>query len=186
MRDHKWLRGALLPLAMLALAASAGCDGKGAAHWLAGRFPGQRARPEPVLAWQEVDPAALVVNNDASRHAVRFSIHVPAGPVALPSPPVVAVEMVFFDPLDGAKVDASATGPRHTVTLLEHKRFAGDTVTMPLAALPLTDVEVVVHNHLRPPPVIRRVRVGRSLAAPAPANTAATATTAAAAVGARP
>jgi len=179
MRDHGRLRGVLVPLAMLAWAASAGCDGKAAAPWLTGRLPGHRARPEPVLAWQEVEPAALVVNNDAALHAVRFSIHVPAGPVATPpSPPVVAVEMVFFDPLDGAKVDASATGPRHTVTLLEHKRFAGDTVTMPLAALPLTDVEVVVHNHLRPPPVIRRVRVGRALAAPAPATSAA--------VGARP
>jgi hypothetical protein len=164
------LRAVLASLAMLALATCTGCDGRGA-KWLADRFPGQHSRPVPVLAWQEVDPAALVVNNDAALHAVRFSVHLPAA-AATKLPPAVALDVAFNDPLDGAKVDASATGPLHTVTLLQHKRFAGDTVATPLPPLPLTDVEVVVHNHLRPPPVIRSVRVGRPLAA-APASTAA-------------
>ena len=176
MRDHKRLGAVLASLAMLALATSAGCDGRGA-KWLADRFPHPHPRPVPVLAWQEVDPAALVVNNDAALHAVRFSVHLPAaaGTTTVPTtpvPPAVALEIAFNDPLDGAKVDASATGPHHTVTLLQHKRFAGDTVGSPLPPLPLTDVEVVVHNHLRPPPVIRSVRVGRPLPV-APASTAA-------------
>ncbi|HEX2657057.1 MAG TPA: hypothetical protein VHU40_02240 [Polyangia bacterium] len=169
MRRSERARPVLAVLAMLALAANAGCDARGAARRLVDRFTGSHAAP--ALAWQDVEPAALVVNNDPVLHAVRFSIHLPpsAGSrkQALPAP--VALELSFQEPIDGAKVDATASGPLHTITLLDHKRFGGDTVAAPLPPLPLTDVEVIVHNHLRPPPVIRRVRVGRPLAAPAPA-----------------
>ena len=151
-------------LAVLALAPVAGCTRRGAADWLAGRLPGERARPAPALAWSSVDPGALAVNDDPAAHAVRFSIHLPAVTAAPAN--LAALEIGFRDRLEGAKVDATARGPRHTLRLLEHKRFAGDIIAIPLAPLPLDDIEVVVHNHLRPPPVIREVRIGRTPGAP--------------------
>lgn len=170
MRRLEPVRLALAALVILTLATGAGCDAREAAKRLAGKLPGTHAAPAPALAWQDLEPAALVVNNDPVLHAVRFSIHLPAsaGPAKPAQPAPLALELGFQDPLDGAKVDATASGPLHTITLLDHKRFGGDTVVAPLPPLPLTDIEVIVHNHLRPPPVIRRARVGRPLAATAP------------------
>ena len=155
----------LAMLATLAMVSATGCDRHRVAAWLAERLPGQRARPEPALVWTNVDPAALVITEEPTLRAVRFSIHLPAIAAARASASnLAALEIGFRDRLDGAKVDARAAGPRHTVHLLDERRFAGDTVVVPLAPLPLTDVEVVVHNHLRPPPVVRQVRLGRRLA----------------------
>lgn len=166
-------RGVVLTMvAMLAMGTASGCDRPRAVAWLAARLPGARTRSEPVLTWTTVDPAALVVNNDPVLHAVRFSLHlpelVPAPGLPGMSPKLAAIELGFLDRLDGAKVDASAAGPRQSLRIIEGKRIAGDTVVVPLAPLPspCTDVELVIHNHLRPAPMLRQIRIGRTPGAP--------------------
>jgi len=66
------------------------------------------------------------------------------------------VELRFRDPLDGARVEAFATGPGLHTTLL-HKRIGGDTVAVPMPFGTVDTVEVRVHRNLRPPPIVRDV-----------------------------
>jgi hypothetical protein len=62
----------------------------------------------------------------------------------------------FRDPLDGARVDAYANGPRLHETLLR-KRIGGDSVLVPMPPGTVDTVEVRVHRNLRPPPIVRDV-----------------------------
>jgi hypothetical protein len=146
-------RSGIALLAALLATATAACD----RHAL-GAFQGNGAAAEP-LVWTAIDPAGVRTDEDSSRGIASFQIDVPA---AVGAGPLRQLELRFVQPLDGAKVDVDAIGARHAVTLLRGKRAAGATVVIPLAPLPLDRIEVTVHHHLRPAPLLQNVRLGRA------------------------
>jgi hypothetical protein len=83
--------------------------------------------------------------------------------IPLGQPGVRRVELRFGGALNGARVDAYASGPRHQLPVMEDRRFRGDTVVVALPELTLDRVEVVVHHHLRPTPLPPGVRLGREV-----------------------
>jgi hypothetical protein len=147
--------GIALLTGLLLAAATAGCDGRAL-----GAFQRNGARAEP-LVWTALDPAGVGMQEDPSRRIARFLIDVPA---AVGAGPLRQLELCFAQPLDGARVDADAMGARHAVTLLQGKRAGGATVLIPLAPLPLDRIEVTVHHHLRPAPLLQELRLGRARA----------------------
>jgi len=151
-------QGAIALLAGLLAAVTGGCD----RHAL-GALQGNGAGAES-LAWTRIDPAGVATEEDPSRGIAHFQIDVPA---AAGAGPLRQLELRFVQALDGARVDVDAIGARHEVTLLRGKRAGGATIVIPLAPLPLDRIEVTVHHHLRPAPLLQELRLGRArLAAP--------------------
>jgi hypothetical protein len=161
MRPRHLAALAALALALVVLLARRDRD-----HWLFGPF--QRAAPlEERVAWEalpgaDVDAYEIAHGMDG---AIRVRARLPDGTTG-----IERVEVRFHAPLDGARVDAWAVGDRGWQTLLDGRRVAGDTVAIPVPPGPIDRVELTVHHHLRPLPVVRDVRFGRppTPAAPAP------------------
>jgi hypothetical protein len=169
------LRAPTAAVAVAALAAvvalPAGCRGR----WLLGPFQRRAAAEEP-LAWAPL-PAATAVDVFESGHgSVRFRVPLSATPpgdgtaAGAVAGALRRVEVRFHDPLDGAAVDAVAVGAPGWLTVVDGKRIGGDTVSVPIPPGDLDRVELTVHHHLRPLPVVREVRLGRlaAIASPAP------------------
>jgi hypothetical protein len=159
---------AVAAAALAAIAAlSAGCGGR----WLLGPFQREAAAEEP-LSWAPL-PAATAVDVVESGHG---SVHLRV-PLPPTSPATGAgagagalrrVEVRFHDPLNGALVDAEVVGAPGWLTVVDGKRIGGDTVAVPIPPGDLDRLELTVHHHLRPLPVVREVRLGRATAATAP------------------
>lgn len=144
------------PLAALLLLASPGCHDRR----LLGPFEGRAAPATEPMDWIAVDSANLEAQQRRRPGSVSYRLQLPDRSAR---PELRQVELRFLQPLDGAKVDARATGPRQALTVLEGKRVAGETVTIPLGSLEVDEVELVVHHHQRPLPLVRAVRLGRSV-----------------------
>lgn len=85
-----------------------------------------------------------------------YVVHLSAPP---PGAPAQSLVLRFADPLDGAKVQAFASGANGQQTLLRDRRVGGAEIEIPLGALPWQTVDVVVHNHLRPAGILNEVVV---------------------------
>jgi hypothetical protein len=115
----------------------------------------QRPRPAPGLTWTTAGSDAISISEDREHRRVRYGVQLPLAQQGLRQ-----VELRFRDELDGAKVDARGSSPRADVTLLHDRRFGGDAVTVDLPGVRLDSLDVVVHHHLRPAPILRDVRFG--------------------------
>jgi hypothetical protein len=129
--------------------------------WLAG--PLQRRAPAAgagALAWTPApaDTAVEVQDDDGGTVRYRMQLPVADGGAA----PLRGVELRFHEPLDGARVDAWAVSDRGWLVVLAGRRIGGDTVVVPLPPGGQDRIELAVHHHLRPLPVVRSVRLGRS------------------------
>jgi hypothetical protein len=136
------------------LGALGGCQGSSPPA----RLRSLLAPPSPPAArvsWTPLDPGSLEVAEEHAPRNVRYLVRLPAGSGW------TELELRFRDGLDGARVDATGSGPRQSLTLLEGRRIGGNTVTIHLAPVPLEVVEVVVHRHFRPLPLVAGVRLGR-------------------------
>jgi len=125
-------------------------------------FARGRAAPHARLVATTIEPDQITTSA-APFGVVGYHLPLPAGLSDADS-----VEVRFRDALDGAKVDAEATGPRSHARLLR-KRVGGDTVTVPLAPGRIDAVDLRVRHGLRPPPILRAAVVF----APPPATPAA-------------
>jgi len=134
----------LLVLAALAGFSAGGCR----AGWC-------RSQPRPPLAFTTI--AADDVEVTRLDHASRFAVALPPG-----ASPVRRIELRFPKPLEAAKVEALGSGPNHHFTQLHETRVRGTTLAFDLPPLTLQRLDVVVHHHLRPPPLPPEVRVGRA------------------------
>ncbi len=150
----------LLLLVTALLSSTAGCVGRdgdgGRGRWMFGPF----ARPpEPTrsLTYTRVAPAELEITEDHHGGTVHYRVRPPVVPGGVD---LRLVELRFRDPLDGARVDARGAGARQTLTLLHGRRIGGDRLTIPVGALPLESIDVVVHHHLRPTPLVEQVTLG--------------------------
>lgn len=144
------MRGRAAALALVLLAGGGCREG-----WTLG-LPGQSPPAAPTLAWTAVEAGALTLVDEQAHRTVRYRVALSQGGAG-----AAAVEVRFHRPLDGAKADAFGLGPHGRHTLLHERRVGGDTVVIPVGALPVEAVEVVVHHHLRPPPLLYAARVGR-------------------------
>jgi hypothetical protein len=67
----------------------------------------------------------------------------------------------FAQSLDGMRVDARAVDPRGRVMLiLDDRRVASDTVMLDWGPVEMERIEVTLHHHLRPRPVVAQWRAG--------------------------
>jgi hypothetical protein len=116
--------------------------------------PFARARPAARGSFvaAPIDPDTITTS-EPSPGVVEY--HVPLADT--PAGPRATLEIRFRAPLDGARVSAVGAGPRTRATLLRDKRVGGDTVVVPLGPARTDAVEVRVHRHLRPPPILRDV-----------------------------
>jgi hypothetical protein len=126
--------------------------------WLLGPLDHGAAPGARDLTWSALDAGEVEVIEDRSRGAVRYRLRLPEGTAGAD---LRRLDVSFQRPLDGARVDVRGAGPRHALTLLHGRRIGGDTVAIPLAPA-LTDVDLVVHHHLRPVPLLARIRAGRA------------------------
>jgi hypothetical protein len=139
----------------LLLAPASGCRERWLFH------PLQRpAAPATELVWSGFDPAALEVAEDGRYGTVRYRLRLVTSAAGVPD--LQQIELRFREPLEGAKVDARGEGPRQALTLLQGKRIGGDTVRIALAPLELDRLDVVIHHHRRPLPLVQQVRLGRA------------------------
>jgi hypothetical protein len=126
-----------------------------AAFALPGRFhfdPLMRARAAlrgPMVTMPIA--ADAIVTTEPGLGVMAFRVPLPDGTAGADS-----VTLRFREPLDGARVEAFANGPRLHETLLR-KRIGGDSVVVPMPLGTVDTVEVGVHRHLRPPPIVRDV-----------------------------
>lgn len=144
-----WLAG----LALLA----AGCHDR----WLFAPFDRRAPRPAEVLDWTPLATDSVDLVETRSPGRVRYRLLLPAGRGARER----RLEVRFRERLEGAKVDARGTGPRHALTLLHEKRVGGSTVSIPLPTVALEAVDLLVHHHRRPLPLVAEARVGRAAGA---------------------
>jgi hypothetical protein len=148
MRAARWI---LLGAALAALA-GAGCR----KAWCAGRCDRMRQPPAPSLTWTIAGSDAITISEDHDHRRVRYGVQLPPTQAA----PLRQVQLRFRDGLGGAKVDARGASARAEVTLLDDRRFGGDAITVDLPGVRLDSLDVVVHHHLRPAPILRDVRFG--------------------------
>jgi len=141
-------------LLVAAAALGAGCR----RGWLFGPL-GREPPPVENLAWTEAPADALAVTEGEPRGAVSYAV---ALPPAAGAPPLRRVELRFAQSLDGARVDVQAIGPRGWLTLVDGRRTGGDTVSIPIPPVDADRLQVTVHHHLRPLPVVAEVRFGRA------------------------
>ncbi|HMF43055.1 MAG TPA: hypothetical protein VKQ32_20420 [Polyangia bacterium] len=113
-------------------------------------FAHARTAPRGPLVTTAIG-ADTVTTTEPSFGVIAFRVPLPEGTVNADS-----VELRFREPLDGARVEGFADGPRTHATLL-HKRVGGDTIVVPLPPGPIDSVHVRVHRNLRPPPIVRDV-----------------------------
>jgi hypothetical protein len=71
------------------------------------------------------------------------------------------LEVVFLEPLAGAKVDATAYVGTRAFPLLTGKRQAGASLALDWSMEGVERVVVEVHDHFRPKPIVRHWRLGR-------------------------
>jgi hypothetical protein len=114
-------------------------------------------RGPKTLTWTDLPAHAIHVYEERGHRRTHYCVQLPEGHTAR------AVELRFASSLAGAKVDAWASGPSGQVTLLHERRMRGGIVAVTLPPLALGYVEVVVHHHLRPPPLLRLARVAREV-----------------------
>lgn len=113
-----------------------------------------------ALVWTTVPADQVELMWSQRGHASGFGVPLPA-----PAPgegPVRRVAVRFPSPLDSAKVEVIGIGPRHRVAL-DDRRVRGRELAVALPALTLERIELVVHHHLRTPPLPPEVRVGREV-----------------------
>jgi hypothetical protein len=151
MRPAEW---AVLGAVMLA-AAFGGCR-KGLAMG-----ESRPARASAPLVWRTIPADVVEVLWSRRHHSTGFGVPIP--PPAWNEGFARQMELRFSTPLESAKVSAFGVGPRHRVPLLDERRVRGAAVSLALPALTLDRVEVVVHHHLRTPPLPPEVRVGREV-----------------------
>lgn len=140
--------GAALLAAAASLAPLAGCWGPSDWNPLA-----TRTEPAVPVVATPVDPDAVSISEPTPR-IVRFRVMLPVQSLV---PAGGVLKLRFAAPLNGAKVDAFVEGPRQRATVLHGKRTGGDTIAVPLAPGSVDTVDVWVHRHLRPPPIVRDV-----------------------------
>jgi hypothetical protein len=151
------------PVALLAATVfgAAGCRGR----WpFTGHAPIE-ARDGAKIAWRAVDASAVEVVDQGERGGVRYRVHLPpadAGGGAR------HLAISFERPLDGAKIDAVAAGRGNAQPLAHDRRVGGSRVDLPLGTMRWESVDVVVHHHLRQPPIVRAVLLA---AGPGPTTT---------------
>lgn len=114
------------------------------------------AAPSPVLTWTTVGADDVEVVR--LEHSSRFGVSLPPS-----ASPVRRIELRFPRPLEAAKVEALGSGPNHHFTRLKETRVRGNTLAFDLPPLTLQRLDVVVHHHLRPPPLPPEVRVGKAV-----------------------
>jgi hypothetical protein len=136
----------------------AGLGGALSAVGLAALLGGCRGEDEAALVWTALDAGEVEVFEDRAHGLTRYRVELPPAERARASG---RLSITFQERLDGAKVDAEGVGPRHRLTLLREHRVAGAALAIPLPAARLDRVELLVHHHLRPPPLVASVRLGR-------------------------
>jgi hypothetical protein len=126
-----------------------------AAFALHGRFhfdPLMRAHAAPLGPMMTTPIAADTIGTTEPGFGVMvFRVPLPDGAAGADG-----LELRFREPLDGARVDAFASGPRLHQMLLR-KRIGGDSVVVPMPPGTVDTIEVRVHRNLRPPPIVRDV-----------------------------
>jgi hypothetical protein len=110
----------------------------------------------PPLTWTSI--AADRVEVTPLEHSTRFSVALP--PAASPAR---RIELRFPRPLEAARVEAMGSGPHHRLTPLHETRVRGTTLAFDTPPLTIDRLDVVVHHHLRPPPLPPEVRVGKAV-----------------------
>ena len=133
----------MLLAALLALSLS-GCR-KG---WCAGQGPSSLP-----LTWISIAPDDVEVTPLGRR--TTFAVQLP--PEASPAR---CIEVRFPRALEAARVEALGTGPNHAFTRLSETRVRGNTLVLETPPLTLLRLDLVVHHHLRSPPLPPQVRVG--------------------------
>jgi hypothetical protein len=113
-------------------------------------------RSQPALTWTSIPADQVEVT--PLEHSTSFSVTLP--PAASPAR---RIELRFPRPLEAAKVEALGSGPHHHFTPLHETRVRGTTLAFDTPSLTLDRLDVVVHNHLRPPPLPPEVRVGKEV-----------------------
>jgi hypothetical protein len=134
-----------------------GCERAGP-RWLFGPFA-HAAPAAETLTWTSQAGDALDVIESQLSGAVTYVVALPPNARATG---LRRVELRFHDPLNGARVDAHAIGASGRHPLLDGRRIGGDTVAIPVPPLDLDRLQLTVHHHLRPLPVVAEVRFGRS------------------------
>jgi hypothetical protein len=150
----------------LAIAIGAAVGLSAAAYAVHGRIhvePFARARPAATGSYvaTPIDPGA-VTTTELRPGVVGYVVPLPPGLIDADR-----LELRFRAALDGARVEAIGGGPRTHATLLR-QRVGGDSVVVPLAPGRIDAVEVRVHRHLRPTPIVREVVVVAAATSPAP------------------
>ena len=157
------MRSLVGPGALVMLLASALALGAGGCRKSLGMTGAKAARALGPLVWTAIPADDIAVLVSRPRHSTRFAIAVPPAPAEGTAGAVRQVEVRFARPLDSAKVNAFAAGPRHRVMLLEEKRVRGDALALAVPALTLDRIELEVHHHRRTPPLPPEVRIGREV-----------------------
>jgi hypothetical protein len=134
---------AILLLAGLAAFAFGGC-----------RLGMCAGRSKPPLTWTAIPADQVEVTS--LEHSTSFAVKLPPS-----ASPARRIELRFPRPLDAAKVEALGSGPNHRLAPLYETRVRGNTLAFDTPALTLDRLDVVVHHHLRPPPLPPEVRVGK-------------------------
>jgi hypothetical protein len=111
---------------------------------------------KPALTWTTIPADRVEVT--ALEHSTRFAIALPSA-----ASPARRIELRFPRSLEAAKVEALGSGPNHRLTPLHETRVRGNTLAFDTPPLTLERLDVVVHNHLRPPPLPPEVRVGKEV-----------------------
>ena len=145
------LRGGLLLVACASILGLTGCHGR---NWTTAPFASGSRHPTAGVGTPL--PLSGVDITESGSGSVSYVVHLSALP---PGAPAQRLVLRFADPLDGAKVQAFASGANGQQTLMRDKRVSGAEVEIPLGALPWQTVDVVVHNHLRPTGILNEVVV---------------------------
>jgi hypothetical protein len=114
------------------------------------------SRSKPALTWTAIPADQVEVT--PLEHATSFAVKVPPG-----AAPARRIELRFPRSLEAAKVEALGSGPHHRLTPLHATRVRGNTLAFDTPPLTLDRLDVVVHHHLRPPPLPPEVRVGKEV-----------------------
>jgi hypothetical protein len=114
------------------------------------------SRSKPPLAWTAIPADQVEVSPLEGSTSFRVTLPPDASPAR-------RIELRFPRPLDAAKVEAVGSGPRHRLTPLHETRVRGNTLAFDTPPLTLDRLDVVVHHHLRPPPLPPEVRIGKEV-----------------------
>jgi hypothetical protein len=114
------------------------------------------SQSKPALTWTAIPADQVQVT--PLEHATSFAVTLPPS-----AAPARRIELRFPRALEAAKVEALGSGPNHRLTPLHETRVRGNTLAFDTPPLTLDRLDVVVHNHLRRPPLPPEVRVGKEV-----------------------